>query len=226
MKSKKLIALCVVACASTSCATMSTVPQPTLNQALAAPASDLAQGYLSVKLITQHVFPAAEKGVTIQLGNETINKSNVEQYQRRYQERLSIYREAIEQRGYSIIAGTYRGKTTEACARIHSAWVGLISEGRANGIEIVQDDFDAQVIVSTEHEGKKLSIRNMAAIAESSIALQDAMNSDYFFLGRIKNKQIEIKPDASVLRSWPRWAGPPSKKDIENCIITLEAISE
>ena len=52
------------------------------------------------------------------------------------------------------------------------------------------------------------------------------MNSDYFFRGTIKHNEIEIKPDASVLRSWPKWAGPPSQKDLENCTITLEALSD
>jgi hypothetical protein len=205
---------------------MGTVPQPTLNQALEAPPIDLAQGYLWVKFVTQDVLPAAGNGVNIQLGGEAINTSNVEEYQRRHQERLSIYREAIKQRGYKTISGSYGGKTTEACARIQSAWVSLIREGRAVGIETTLDNFDAQVIVSTEHEGKKLSLANLAAIAESSIALQDAMNSDYFFLGTIKQNQIEIKPDVSVLRSWPKWSGPPSQKDLENCLITLEAISD
>lgn len=197
-----------------------------MNQALAAPAIDLAQSYLSVRFVTQYVLPAAEKGVNIQIGNEAINKSNVEEYQRRYQEQLSTYREAIKQRGYKTISGAYRGKATEACTRIQSAWVGLIREGRASGIEITQNGFDAQVIVSIEHEGKKLSLRNQAAIAESSIALQDEMNSDYFFRGTIKHNEIEIKPDVSVLRSWPKWAGPPSQKDLENCTITLEALSD
>jgi hypothetical protein len=65
----------------------------------------------------------------------------------------------------------------------------------------------------------------MAAIVDSSIVIQDSMNTGYYFEGKIKNKQIEIKPNVSVLRSWPEWAGPPAQNDIENCTITLEAIS-
>lgn len=203
--------------------------EPTVSQALAVPAIDLAQSYLQVKFVTEVLLPAAEKGVNITLltpiGSEALNK-NVEQYKRKYQGRFSTYREAIKQRGYRTISGTYRGKTTEACARIKSAWVGSIREGRASGIEITQDGFDAQVIVSIEHEGKKLSLRNQVAIAESGIALLDEMNSDYYFVGRIKDKEIELKPSVSVLRSWPQWARPPSREDLENCTITLEPLSE
>lgn len=200
--------------------------EPTISQALAAPAIDLAQSYLSAKFMTQ-MFHLVKGGGAIQIGGqETITKSNVEEYQRRYEQRLSTYREAIKQRGHKTVSGAYRGKTTEACARIRSAWVGSIREGRASGIEITQDGFDAQVIVSIEHEGKRLSLRNRAAIAESGIALQDEMNSDYFFVGWIKDKEIELKPSLSVLRSWPQWAGPPSREALENCTITLEPLSE
>lgn len=142
MKSKKLIALVTAACIAVPCYAVDIEPQPTMNQALAAPAIDLAQGYLWVKSVTQYMLPAAERGVNIQIGSEAINKNNVEEYRRRYRERLSTYREAIKQRGYKIISGAYRGKATEACARIQSAWVGLLREGSASGIEITQDGFD------------------------------------------------------------------------------------
>ncbi len=226
MKNKILIALGIAACNAAPCYAMDTMPQPTLDQALAAPAIHLAQSYLSINFITQNLLSAVEKGLDIQLGSEAINKSNIEEYRRTYQERLSIYREAIKQRGYETVSGSYRGKATEARDRIQSLWVGLIREGSASDIEILQDGFDAQVIVSAEHEGEKLALPNQAAITESSIALQDAWNSDYFFVGTIKAKQIEIKPDVSVLRSWPYWANPPKQKDLEDCVITLEAISD
>jgi hypothetical protein len=221
LKTKKLIVLAIVACNATSCATMSTAPQPSLNQALTAPASDLAQGYLWVKFVTQYALPTVETGGNIQLGSEAINKSNVSEYQRKYQERYLIYRKAIKQRGYRTISGTYSGTTTEACARVRSTWVSLIREGSAKSIEIQQDGFDAQLIISAEYKGKKLDIRNKAAVVESGIALQDAMNSDYFFRGTIKNDTIEIQPDVSVLQSWPKWANPPSQQDLETCIVTL-----
>jgi hypothetical protein len=226
MNRKNLIALCIVACTAIPCAARGAEPQPTLTQALTVPASDLAQGYLFVKFITKYVLPLAEMGGNIQLGGEEITKSNFRQYQQRYQERLSIYSEAIRQRGYSVIAGKYKGKVTESCGRAGSLWVSLISEGQPVSIEIKQDGFDAEVIVSSEIDGKEFSLKNAAAIAGSGIAIQDSMNSGYYFQGEIKNRQIVIKPNASVLRSWPQWAGPPDQNDIDNCVITLEAISD
>jgi hypothetical protein len=171
------------------------------------------------------VLPAAKKGVTIRLPGEEITKSNVEEYQRRYQGRLSLYREAIKQRGYKTISGAYKGETTEACSRIKSPWVGVIPERGQSGIEIVQDGIEAQVVIRVKHEGKELSLKNQAAIAESAISVLDAMNSNYFFRGEIRDQGIVIKPNLSVLDTWPTWAGPPSRSDLENCTITLKPIS-
>lgn len=223
---KKLIALGVVLCTAISFAATGAEPQPTLKQALEAPAGNLAQGYLYVKFLTQYVLPLAEMGVNIQLGGEAINKSNAKKYQQRYNERLSIYSNAIKQRGYSTMAGTYKGKATAACSHIRSMLVDMISVGKDFNIEIKQDGFDAEVIVSGKIDGEEFSLKNLAAIADSCIAIQDGMNSEYYFLGKIKNNKIEIKPSASVLGLWPEWSGPPAQNDIENCIISLEAISD
>lgn len=221
-----VVVLLGATCTLAPCRAKGAERQLDMNRALEAPASELAQSYLWVRFMTQQMLPAAEKGVSIQLGSEAINKNNVEEYKRKYQERLSTYREAIKKRGYKTISGAYKGKATDACRRIQSAWAGLIGEGSASGIEISQDGFDAQVIISTEHQGQKLSLRNQAAIAESGIALQDEMNSDYFFRGALRPNEIEIKPDAAVLSSWPRWARPPSQMDLENCTITLEVLPD
>jgi hypothetical protein len=226
VKRKTLIALAAVAFAASAFNAKSAEQEPAMKRALAAPAPELAQGYLAVKFIVQAVLPMAKMGAVVHLGSETINKSNVDKYERKYERRLSTYREAIKQRGYQTISGTYQGKATEACARVHSMWAQLIVEKRTSSIEITQDGFDAQVVVSTEDEGRKIGLRNRAAVAESGIALQDGMNSDYYFRGTIEQGRIELKPDVSVLRSWPNWAGPPRQKDLENCTVTLEGISK
>ena len=200
------------------------VEEPTLKKALEAPAWALAQGYLWVKSIL-HFLSAADAGATIHLPDETITKSNVEEYRGRYEKRLSLYGEAIKQRGYKTIAGAYKGETTESCANIKSLWVGVIHERGQSGVEIAQDGIEAQVVIRGKHEGKELSLKNPAAIAESAISVLDAMNSDYLFRGEIKDQVIVIKPNLSVLDRWPKWAGPPSRSDLENCTITLKPLS-
>lgn len=194
--------------------------QATSSRALTAPAADLAQGYLWIKMVTEKMLPAAKMGASFHLPDATITKSNVEKYEKVYQERLSIYRDAIKQRGYKTIAGAYKGTATESCERIGSTWADLVLTG-TEPIEITQDGFEAQLIISTEYEGKKVSFPIQAIIVESSILLQEPLNSNYFFRGVIKDREVEFKPDASVLRTWPQWAGPPKPTDLERCAITL-----
>ena len=201
-----------------------TLASALLLKAVAYPPEVLAMSYLWIKKML-HFLPAVEGGGTIQLPDETITISNVEEYRGKYERRLSLYKEAIKQRGYKTISGTYKGETTESCARIKSAWVGVIHERIQSGIEIAQDGMDAQVVIRAKHEGKELSLKNQAAIAESAISVMDAMNSDYFFRGKIKNQVIVIKPSLLVLNTWPNWAGPPSRSDLENCTITLKPLS-
>jgi hypothetical protein len=100
----------------------------------------------------------------------------------------------------------------------------LIYEQEQKTVEITQDDMDASVVVMVEVKGKELNVKNPAAVAESTMAVNDAMNSDYFFRGEIKDNVIVFKPDVSVLRSWPRWAKPPSRSDLEACVVTLERL--
>jgi len=199
--------------------------ETSLDQALAASAGDLAQGYLWVKFINEFALPAAEKGITIQLGSdETIDSKNINEYRLKYQERLSAYRQAIQQRGYQTIAGTYGGTMTQSCARTQSAWVDLLREGRNAGIEITQNSYDLKVVVSGKYRGKKLVLSNPGAIVESGIAFQDEMNTEYFFRATVQDRRIEIRPSPAVLRLWPQWANPPLAKDLEDCVITLDPL--
>lgn len=197
--------------------------EPTMQEILKAPSLSLAQDYLRGKLIL-NFLSLAKAGVTIQLPGETITKSNVEEYRGRYQKRLSLYGNAIKQRGYKTISGAYEGETTKSCARIQSLWVGVIHERSQSGIEIAQDGIEAQVVIRVKYEGKEFSLKNQAAIAESAISVLDESNSDYFFRGEIKDQMIVIKPNLSVLDRWPGWAGPPSRSDLENCTITLKPL--
>lgn len=221
MKSRTRIALTAIALLAALGNATVAASATTSDKALAAPSEDLAQSYLWTRFMVQAMFPAAEKGVTIHVGGLTINKSNVAQYQQEYERPLATYREVIKRRGYMTIAGVYKGKATEACARIQSLWVRLIVERRTTGVEIVQDGPDAQLIVSIQDEGRKLELRNRAAIVESAIALQDGMNGDFYFRKTIKPGEIELKPDISVLRSWPKWAGPPRQEDLKSCTVVL-----
>jgi hypothetical protein len=187
MNTNRLIVLAVAICGALACYAADSESDATRNRAL---------GYLWVKVATETLLPAAKMGATIHVPDGTITKRNVKKYEKIYQERLSIYRDAIRQRGYKTIAGAYKGTATESCARIASMWAGLVLERSAERIAITQHGFEAKITV-----GKKGGLPIQAIIVESSIILQEPMNSDYFFRGVIKDKEVEFKPDASVGRA-------------------------
>lgn len=198
--------------------------EPTLQDVLDAPAADLALGYLSVKHTVRLVALGERANVII--GNTKINKDNVEEYKAKYGERLALYEQAIRQRGFEAVAGHYKGEATEACVRSNAMWAALIQRQSQKAIEITQEGMDAQVIISVEYEGQERRLKNSAAIAESAMALNEMSNSDYYFRGEIRDNIIVFKPDLSVLRTWPKWANPPRREDLEDCVITLERLAD
>jgi hypothetical protein len=196
--------------------------EPTIQDALDATAVDLALSYLSMKHTVRFVAIGARTPVTI--GNVTINKNNVDEYKAKYEARLRIYEQAIRQRGFKKIEGQYQGVANKSCARSNSLFAAVIEEQKQAAIEITQDGIDAQIVITVEREGKDISLTHPAAVAESAVAVNEATNSDYYFQGEIKNSAIVFKPDVMVLKTWPKWANPPNRKDLENCVITLERI--
>ncbi len=202
--------------------------EPTLKEALAAPAGDLAQSYLSTNYMLENVLPYAEMGVvdTIHVGGEEITARNASKYKKRYKKRKKIYSEAIRQRGQTSLAGTYSGEATESCVRTKSYWISLIESGMASAITIDQDGVDATLIISVTHEGRTQTVKSGAAVVESSIAVSDEMNSDYYSVGEASDGKISIRPDVRVLMGWPDWASPPEREDILECSVELTPLGK
>ena len=204
--------------------------EPTQNDLLKAPAANLAQGYLAAKtrlrLLERHVKMGAFGGsgarFTLKTGGEMIDKNNVDEYLAKYQKQLSLYEEAIRQRGSNDLSGMYQGEATESCARSNSIFAAAIQGQKQGSIEIRQNNMNALVVVSVLQDGGEFDISNPAAVVESALAVIEASNSDYYFRGQFNKDVIEIKPDVSVLETWPKWANPPSRSDLEGCVITLK----
>lgn len=129
----------------------------TLQAALDVSAADLALSYLSTKHSLRFVRVADGSRI---LGGVAITQEHVDVYRTALEGRLSVYEQAIRQRGFETVAGRYKGKATESCARSQSAFAGLIYEQEQSIVEITQDDLDARVIVMTEFEGKELDEKN------------------------------------------------------------------
>ena len=118
------------------------------------PAVGLSQGYLLMKNYLETYLAAAERGMTIQTPDGTIDKSNAHQYRERYEARLAVYRSAIEQRGYESFAGNYEARSTESCSRAGSAWAGTVAQGSVRGVGIEQDGFTIRLTTNFELDGE------------------------------------------------------------------------
>jgi len=212
------------------CSSTVTKEEPTQNDLLKAPAANLAQSYLVAKtrlrLVERQVkfgsFGGSGARFTLKTGGEMIDKDNVDEYLAKYQKQLSLYEEAIRQRGSNDLSGMYQGEATESCSRINSIFAAAIQGQKQGAIEIRQNNMNALLVVSVLQDGGEFDVSNPAAVVESALAVIDAANSDYYFRGQFNNDVIEIKPDVSVLKTWPKWANPPSRSDLEKCVITLK----
>lgn len=222
----------VAALLTTGCSTQEVKKEPTEKDVMEVPAADLAQAYHVAKtslggikrLVKSGAFGGSGATFMLKIRGETIDKDNVDEYLAKYQKQLSSYEEAIKQRGYANIAGAYKGEATKSCENSKSLWAAVIQKQSQTGIEVEQEGIDAQVVINLKHKDKEVSIANSAAIAETAIAVIEATNSDYYFKGEIKDQVIVLEPDVSVLNTWPKWANPPSRSDLENCTITLERL--
>lgn len=166
--------VCMLASAFAFCMTPGGSPsarEPTLNEALAAPASELIQSYMFTHSAVHGSIPLAQAGITVYLGNDKITQRNAGKKLETYRRRLEIYTEAINRRGFEDVSGRYTGTSTE-----------------------------------------------------SRLVLMDPLNSDYYINGRIEDGRIKLSPDTRVLDAWPGWAGPPDRRDIEDCRVELVAL--
>lgn len=199
------------------------VDKKLLAKALAAPAGDLAQGYSSTRSALG-MLELAEAGITVQLGNKKVTKSNVAKVRQDYETRLATYGAAIEQRGMRDISGDYTAAAA-GCAKSGSAWAGIIEEG-FDKVVVRQEGPEVALVVMAEYEGKPLEVGAEGVTVEDMVAVIDPMNSDYPLSGKIEDGRITVRPETDiVLRAWPDWAGPPKRADVVSCVVTLQRVA-
>jgi len=60
---------------------------------------------------------------------------------------------------------------------------------------------------------------------ESSIAVDNEMNFDFYSLADATDEQIIIRHDIRLLFGWPEWASPPKREDMLECSVELISLS-
>ena len=200
---------------------------PGFDKAMALPAVDLAKAYDTARIILGFLPSVKQDGnTTIVARGRTINQENADDMTPVVVQELATYETAIQKRGYKTISGQYRAKATPQCARIGSYWTRGIAEGVLRDVEVKQNGFQIQLVQTVEYEGQSSTYELEGVIVESALTFSGAANSDFVFLGQIELKEIEVRPDVdAVLGYWPKWAGPPRRKDLSACRVILSSNS-
>jgi hypothetical protein len=190
-----------------------------LAEALKAPSIDLAQSYRSLSNVLE-MLPLAEAGATLQLPDGEVNRANVASIRIELERRMSVYAQAIDQRGVADIKGKYTAIAAN-CGDSGSAWAMSIAEGY-DRVFVEQDGSEVKFAASQKKRRGSNDIVAAGTCVENAIALIDPMNSDYVLVGESHNGQITLSPDAeSILNAWPDFIQPPSRSSLSSCVVSL-----
>jgi TPR repeat protein len=196
-----------------------TINEELLAEALKAPSIELAESYGSISNVIK-MLPLAEAGVTVQLPDGEVNKSNVAAVRIELEQRMAAYARAIDQRGVADLRGEYTAIARD-CGDSGSAWAMAIAEGY-DRIFLEQNGSEVKFAASKKKRRSSNDIVAKGFCVETAFALIDPMNSDYVLVGESRNGRITISPDAeSVLNAWPDFIQPPSRSSLSSCVVTL-----
>lgn len=203
---------------------------PTQRQVMEAPAGDLAISYLNAKIMLQ-TTTMAEAGMQIVTREGTITKGNAAKFKSSYEQREKFYADAIVQRGYGQLAGSYRVRSADPpCLRSFSTLLAGAAASKIKLLTIVQagPDLTLSITLDESADGSTrptaIKLDFIGATAEDALAVVDPMNSDYFLEGKASGKTIAMRARPEVLDAWPRWAAGPTKADLAGCTVVLERL--
>jgi hypothetical protein len=157
---------------------------PTLDQALHARAEDLGRGYLAARSLLKWV-DSARRGVAITTdidGEEArIDSTNADVWAEGLTRRLETYASAIRKRGFRRLAGEYTMNRGTEC------FYGITKR-----VAVVQDSFSLRLHVHQASDSTMQMI-HCGVVVESSVVLEDQMDSDHVIAGWVSGRQIRLR---------------------------------
>jgi tetratricopeptide (TPR) repeat protein len=170
----------------------------TLEEALAAPADVLARAYLATQRLLS-LCAIAREGATIEAWLDglplTVTSDNAVAVEKRLEERKTVYREAIENRGYRKLEPGYASTCRGDCLEWGVDGKPVLVEQQGCDVFLTQGD--------TRHRG---------VLVETAIALVHDANTDVMLSGQVTDQGIVLQP--------PRPVGFSGTAD-EQCVCTL-----
>lgn len=152
-------------------------------KALVAPPEMLALSYLAVSYHLK-LAKLAHFGATVHITEQhkpiIIDASNAKTYITLFEEKLSIYASAIQQRGFQQLATEYMMEVSHGCEAL----------GFAEGKTVFnQDKFALQVA----HGFFQEEFKHQGIVVESTLAIENALNPEIKLIGKIQQDRIELE---------------------------------
>lgn len=201
------------------------VLEPSVEDLLAAPADAIAQGYLVME--TRLALMAMIDGTdfTLQTPEGEITKGSADFFRQKFEGRKSLYRQAIEQRGYpDDLAGKYDVASVEpSCRQSESPFISEAQRKSFSKVRISQNDHEIVatilIVEAPEYDGtEEAELSFDGVVIESSLALFDSLNGYHYLVGKIGSQTIELRPSEEERSQ----ADPSGEPDLNSCVVILE----
>lgn len=204
-----------------------------LEQAMVAPAKNLAAAYVSVQSILDIYLPMVDAGATLILADGVVDASNLSWARQDYASRKRAYELAIERRGSAAVGGTYRVGMSDGCTASGSLFAAAVEADAFTAVNVFQKGatvalhFGINPRLTAAPAGADRNLEVVGAVVESSIVLVDPVFQDYTFEGYLAGDMLVLRPDAdAVLARWPVWSAAPVRQSLDSCSIVLERLPD
>jgi hypothetical protein len=202
-------------------------------QAMRAPAKNLASAYVSVQSILDVYLPMVDAGATLILADGVVDASNLSWTRQDYASRKRAYERAIERRGSAAVGGTYRVGMSDGCKASGSLFAAALEANAFTAVNISQKGatvtlrFRINSRLTGAPAGADRNLEVFGAVVESSVVLVDPVFHDYTFEGYLAGDMLVLRPDAdAVLARWPVWSAAPVRQSLDSCSIVLERLPD
>lgn len=182
---------------------------PSMQSLLELKAEDLSQEYLAIEQ-SPDIIRNAMRAVgrlsfqTFDGQMQEIDKSNADRFLKYWQDRLDLYRQAIEQRGYPQIAGRYKPQANSFCRGKELNLAIMFSPNPRESdaalldeVTIRQEGFTASIVDSA---GNPVGLATKGIVVNGGVAFGDPMIG-FVYLGPVEDSRIDLRLNAFMLRS-------------------------
>ncbi|MGH6943811.1 MAG: hypothetical protein ACREH6_06290 [Geminicoccaceae bacterium] len=193
---------------------------------------DLARSYLDARYALEtlaHVHGGAGISLLAPDGTTKVTPENVDQVGSEYRAWLDAYGRAMTQRGHAQVDGAYRLSASGACERVRSGLALSAAADRPDvavspAVVLIQRGPDVRLTQEITTEGDTSRIQYSGIVVHDALALQDAADPEFIFLGEARDGRIELRPDVRGQRATPKpdWVPEPDWQAASSCVITLE----